>query len=87
MHIKMSSAICSNFDQSKILSSGNGLTYYIPKAKGSYTVSLDQYKNPIIAKPRLLREKQLALVTSIDLFSLTLIDHVNKTQVRVLQYK
>ena len=28
MHCKMSSAICFNFDQSKILSSGNGLKKY-----------------------------------------------------------
>ena len=28
MHLKMSSAICFNLDQLKILSSGNGFTYY-----------------------------------------------------------
>ena len=30
MHFKMSSAICFNLDQSKILSSGNGLTLGLP---------------------------------------------------------
>ena len=28
MHVKMSSAICFNLDQSRFLSSGKGLTYY-----------------------------------------------------------
>ena len=31
MHLKMSSAICFNLDQSKTLSSGNGLKHKTPK--------------------------------------------------------
>ena len=34
MHFKMSSAICFNLDQSKMLSSGNGLRTYIWHERG-----------------------------------------------------
>ena len=38
MHFKMSSAVCFNLDQSKILLSGNGLTHEVEHNK-SFTLS------------------------------------------------
>ena len=74
MHFKMLSAICLNLDQSKILSSGNGLKNCLLYISSSYNV------NPFPKKPwflcvcstnplKTLQEKEKLLVTSNFSFS------------------
>ena len=46
MHFKMSSAICFNLDQSKILSSGNGLSLY--QTVQSFKTFGDKFENTLM---------------------------------------
>ena len=53
MHFKMSSAICFNLDQSKILSSGNGFTDVIIVTPISYRIT-DNYMHTVYRKSLIL---------------------------------